>query len=45
MTINDIARMMANRQRYERQSTEPKLPNGSTPPPGYVNPYCPEGLD
>lgn len=45
MTVTDIARMMASRERYQRQSAEPKLPNGSTPPPGYVNPYCPEGLD
>lgn len=45
MTINDIARMMVNSERYKRQSTEPKLPNGSLPPEGHVNPYCPEGMD
>ncbi len=45
MTINDIARMMASRDRYQRQSAEPKLPNGSLPPKGHVNPYCPEGMD
>lgn len=45
MTINDIARMMASRERYQRQSAEPKLPNGSLPPKGHVNPHCPEGMD
>lgn len=45
MTINDIARMMASRERYQRQSAEPKLANGSLPPKGHVNPYCPEGMD
>lgn len=45
MTINDIARMMANTDRYKCQSAEPKLPNGSLPPKGHVNPYCPEGMD
>lgn len=45
MTINTIARMMANTEHYKRQSAEPKLPNGSLPPKGHVNPYCPEGMD
>lgn len=45
MTINDIARLMANADPYKRQSTMPQLPNGSTPPPGYVNPHCPPGMD
>ncbi len=45
MTINDIARMVASGDRYQRQSATPNLPNGSLPPAGHVNPYCPEGMD
>ncbi len=45
MTIHDIARMMVSRERFQRQSSEPKLKNGSLPPKGHVNPYCPEGMD
>lgn len=45
MTIGDIARLMVRGDRYKNQSAEPKLPNGATPPPGYVNPHCPPGMD
>ena len=45
MTINALARMMVNRDRYQQQSATPNLPNGSLPPKGHVNPYCPEGMD
>ncbi|WP_322172952.1 DUF3879 family protein [Acutalibacter caecimuris] len=45
MTINDIARMMISRDRYQNQMSQPKLQNGSLPPEGHVNPYCPEGMN
>lgn len=45
MTINDIARMMISADRFKKQSAMPELPNGSLPPPGHVNPYCPPGMD
>ena len=45
MTVSDIARMMANADRYRRQGVTPNLPNGSLPPKDHVNPYCPEGMD
>ena len=34
-------------QNYKVQNSHltPKLPNGSLPPKGHVNPYCPEGMD
>ena len=32
MTINDIAWMMRNADRFQRQGTQPNLPNGSLPP-------------
>ena len=41
MRINDIAQMMINIDKFKRQSSMPNLPNGSTPPSGYVNPHCP----
>ena len=45
MTVSDIARMMANADRYRRQGVTQNLPNGSLPPKDHVNPYCPEGMD
>lgn len=45
MTINDIAWMMRNSDRFQRQGTQPNLPNGSLPPAGHVNPYCEPGMD
>ena len=45
MTINSLARMMVNRDRYQRQSATPNLPNGSLPPKGHVNPYYPESMN
>lgn len=45
MTINNIARLIANADKYKRQSTIPQLSNGCTPPSSYVNPYCPAGMD
>ncbi len=45
MTINDIAKMMMNRERFQSKNVMPKLPNGSLPPKGHVNPYCPDGMD
>lgn len=46
MTITELARMTARNDSYQRQlSQQPKLPNGSLPPPGHVNPYCPPGMD
>ena len=38
MTVSDIARMMANADRYRRQGVTQTLPNGSLPPKDHVNP-------
>jgi len=45
MTIHDLARMAANRDRFQKQSAMPVLPNGSLPPKGHVNPYSPECMN
>ena len=45
MTINEIARMMVSTERYQSQTAQPKLENGSLPPKGHVNPWCPPGMD
>jgi hypothetical protein len=45
MTINDIARMMVSRDRYQRQMAWPKPQNGPGSPKGHVMPLCPEGMN
>lgn len=45
MTITEIARFMQQSDKAKNLQSTPKLPNGSLPPSGHVNPYCPEGMD
>lgn len=45
MTITEIARFMQQSDKAKNLQSTPKLHNGSLPPSGHVNPYCPEGMD
>ena len=45
MTITEMARFMQQNNKAQNLQSTPQLPNGSLPPPGHVNPYCPEGMD
>ena len=45
MTITEMARFMQQNNKAQNLQSIPQLPNGSLPPPGHVNPYCPEGMD
>lgn len=39
MRITNMTAMLVKRQQVQKQKSEPKLPNGSLPPKGHVNPY------
>lgn len=45
MRITDMAAFLMNTQQFQKQKSEPKLPNGSLPPKGHVNPYEDPYLD
>lgn len=45
MTITGMARFAQQNYKVQNLQLTPKLPNGSLPPNGHVNPYCPAGMD
>ena len=45
MTITGMTRFVQQNYKVQNSHLTPKLPNGSLPPKGHVNPYCPEGMD
>ena len=45
MTITGMTRFVQQNYKVQNFALNPKLPNGSLPPKGHVNPYCPEGMD
>lgn len=45
MTITEMARFMQQNNKAQNLQSTPQLSNGSLPPPGHINPYCPEGMD
>ena len=45
MRITDMAAILMNTQQFQKQKSEPRLPNGSLPPKGHVNPYEDPYLD
>lgn len=45
MNISEMTAVMRQSSSISNQQQMPKLANGSLPPKGHVNPYCPEGMD
>ena len=45
MTITGMTRFVQQNYKVQNSHLTPKLPNGSLPRKGHVNPYCPEGMD
>ena len=45
MTITELVRFHQQNRATELSQVAPQLENGSLPPPGHVNPYCPPGMD
>lgn len=45
MTITGMTRFVQQNYKVQNSHLTPKLPNGSLPPKGHVNPYCPEGME
>ncbi len=45
MTITGMARFVQEKYKVQNSDLTTKLPNGSLPPKGHINPYCPEGMD
>ena len=45
MTFGQLARLQVSADRYQHKNYQAKMPNGSVPGPGYVNPYALPGMD
>ena len=45
MTFGQLARLQVSTDRYQHKNYQAKMPNGSVPGPGYVNPYALPGMD